>query len=149
MLLAALVVSATTGVSDGVSGVVRKGGGGGGLPCDGSLPSGLLFGPHASKNLVVVAAAGPMQGRRAHMRVAGVVFASNLVCIIMMRRGEEWGGEERGGEDDYLACPHGFFEIGVARKCRTTTRALGVALGVVDRAAQQSENIQQKEKEVR
>ena len=83
------------------------------------------------------------------MRVAGVVFASNLVCIIMMRRGEEWGGEERGGEDDYLACPHGFFEIGVARKCRTTTRALGVALGVVDRAAQQSENIQQKEKEVR
>jgi hypothetical protein len=45
--------------------------------------------------------------------------------------------------------PHGFFEIGVARKCHTTTRALGVALGVVDRAAQQSEKIQQKEKEER
>jgi hypothetical protein len=97
VLFAALVVSATTGVSDVVSGVVRKGGGG--LPCDGSLPSVFFFGPHASKLFVVVAAAGPMQGSGTCMIVHHVVSASNLGCIIMMRRGEERRGEERRGEE--------------------------------------------------
>ena len=43
----------------------------------------------------------------------------------------------------YRDFPDAFFKIGVARKCFTTTRTLGVAIGVVDRAAQQSEKIQQ------
>ncbi len=34
--------------------------------------------------------------------------------------------------------PDALLKIGVARKCLTSTRALGVAIGVVDRAAQQS-----------
>ncbi len=42
----------------------------------------------------------------------------------------------------YRDCPDAFLKIGVARKCLTTTRALGVAIGIVDKAAQQSEKIQ-------
>ncbi len=42
----------------------------------------------------------------------------------------------------YRDCPDAFLKIEVARKCLMTTRALGIALGIVDKAVQQSEKIQ-------
>ena len=70
------------------------------------------------------------------MGVVCVVSASNLGCIIMTKKIMTIKMMT------YRDCSDVFLEIGSARKCFKTTRALGVAICVVDRAAQQSEKIQ-------
>ncbi len=139
------------------------------LPGDGSLPSEFFLGPQLRELLVFGAVARPCQGRRAQMVVIHVIFMSDLGCALMMKKimmirmmmmimiiinirlcddddVEEEEGENNEDQVTYRGCPDALQKIGVARKCFTTTRALGVASGVVDRAAQQSENIQQEKR---
>ena len=72
-----------------------------------------------------------------------VIALSDLGCAAGVRREKGQNNEE---DQTHLGCPDDFIEIGVARNCLTTTIALGVAIGIVDRAAQKSETMQQQKK---
>ena len=72
-----------------------------------------------------------------------VIALSVLGCAAGVRREK---GQKNEQDQTHFGCPDNFIVIGVARKCITTKIALGVAIGIVDRAAQKSETMQQQKK---
>ena len=72
-----------------------------------------------------------------------VIASSDLGCAAGVRREKGQNNEQ---DQTHLGCPDDFIEIGVARTCLTTTIALDIAIGIVDRAAQKSETMQQQKK---